>query len=192
MKKILCSIVLFFCFSLATAQTENGSDFPTNQLFDLIEDLRSGIKNVVDKEKAARLDRNLSYLYYDLDKYLQIRKPLTEYLNANKYSNFDALSVRKDVIEMNLRLKKIGNRLDLIKDYLTDELDSKFDMLGNDMVNAKSGQSFFIDNLQKLYEGEDIDKVKLKKDGNIILIKLQKSLDSIIVIRKALKQKYNL
>jgi hypothetical protein len=192
MKKILSSLILFFCISFANAQLGEEPEFPTNQLFDLIEDLRTGIKNVVGKEKASRLDRNLSYLYYDLDKYLQTRKPLTEYLNENNYSNFDALKVEEDVIEMNWRLKKIGNRLNLIKDYLTDELNNEFDMLGNDMMNAKNGQWVFIDNLEKLCEGKKVDKAKLKKDGNIILMKLQKSLDSIVIIRKTLKEKYGL
>lgn len=181
----------FFCSTKCIAQDEE--IVSTNKLFEFFTKLDNSISSLVDKQKAKRLYRHLDYFKNDMNRYLIIRKEITSYLETKNYSSFDTLRVQEAVLNLEIRIIKIGKRLETIKIYvnetLSDEIDNVFDEID---TGTQQQQEQYINKLQALSNGQKIDKKQLRKDGATIYKNLENSIRLINKVKNNLKTRFSI
>ncbi|WP_046755810.1 hypothetical protein [Kordia jejudonensis] len=192
LKLTISLFLLLFYSSIISAQDVEINEFKSlsSEIFSFINNLNDNIVSFFDKEKAKNVERNLRYFQNDLREYLKTRKKLMDYISQNNYV-IDNVKTKPLVAKLKKKLEKLSTRLAKVTPYINAEMSSHAEYIIDKIHQTKKAQQeLFLSELDKLINGQSIDKEKLIEDGLRIYNELSKSIDLISVVRENLKKVY--
>ena len=159
----------------------------SSDIFKFLNQLNDDIDSFFIKENIQRLNRKLGYFKNDLSTYLNIRKDLMDYMNKNNYNVHDNQS-KEIVSKLKKELGKLTKRLNDLRPYVNNNLSSDAkDFIDRIYQPMYSQRMLYLTELDKLLDGQNVDKGRLKKNGEIIYDELLKSVGLINSIQIKLK-----
>lgn len=193
MKRRKWIISLWICMLLsATSFAQQSSNVYeieslSREIFSFVTSLNENIDNYFQSEKKKKLRRLLGYFQNDLRKYLVIRKKLMDDLASNNYSTTND-DTKKMVSKLKFRLNKLSTRLLNISYLLHEELSFDAEDIVNRIYQAQQSQrAIYLTDLEKLLNGQYVDKEKLTESGEKIYAELNEAVGLITTIKKKLK-----
>jgi hypothetical protein len=189
-------ILILLCIVLSVSSKSIGQDQEVksvSSLFEVFSKMSDNIDKLIDKQEAKMLYRHLDYFRNDMNRYLSVRREITNYLEVRNYSSFDTLRVLEAALNLKIQIVKLGMRLETIETYANETLLDGADDILSDIDNGMQVQrTQYINKLEELAKGNKVDKVQLKKDGTVIFKELQNSITLINKIKAKLKTKFSL
>lgn len=190
-KKIIISLI-FIVLTSTVGFAQRDSDIHefqliSSEIFSLIKSLNENIDSYFHNEKKEKLRRYLGYFQNDLQKYLEIRKKLMDDLTSN---NFNTLNddTKKIISDLKTRLGELSERLSQISVMLNDEQSSHAKYIVQSIHESQASQrELFLTELEKLINGQNVDKTNLTMNGKRIYYELSESVELISEIRDKLK-----
>lgn len=161
-----------------------------SDIFRFINNLNNDIDSFFEREKAHKFNRQLRYFKHDLKKYQKTRKKLTDHLNANVY-DIKVGKTKRTVKKLKRELDRLSFGLLRISPYVNSNLSVETGKMIDAIHNAILNQTgLYVAELDNLLEGKNINREKLKKDGDRIDEELVKSTELITIIQDKIKTKY--
>ncbi len=163
-------------------------DLSTN-IFSFISQLSNKIDSFFDVQKLKHLNRNLRYFKTDLRDYLEVRKKIMDKLEMANY-DVEKVDIRDEGKDLQRRLKALLDRLNVLRVDVDEQLSSDAEkMIENVYYADEQQQQHYVNPLQDLLSGGNVDKKKLKENGKKIYAELSKSIDLITAIQSKIKAK---
>lgn len=195
--KLTISIFLIFLTSINVNSQSNRhleDEHFANEIFSFINNLNNDIDTFFVKEQAGNVCRNLNYFKSDFEKYLSMRKSLMDNLSNSNYKITNKAQAKKSVKNLILQLDLLLKRLDNLTPFINEKLSSEAkSIIKSIQLGFRSNQTIYLSDLEKLISDEsNIDKSKIKAQGENIYKNLKTSFDLLEVVILKLNKKFNI